>query len=91
MALWIKIEKLCMLTSRDQQRSRKEISMINILDKLLTPIEVSKHLGISVETLNTWRATNRYNLPYVKVGRLVRYRIEDIQTFLNSRIQTTTT
>jgi predicted site-specific integrase-resolvase len=42
---------------------------------LLTPLEVSNILGISVETLSVWRATNRYPLPYVKAGRLVRYRL----------------
>jgi excisionase family DNA binding protein len=54
---------------------------------LLTPAEVSAILGLSVETLNTWRATNRYPLPYVKVGRLVRYRSMDLQAFIESRLQ----
>ncbi|PCJ09737.1 MAG: hypothetical protein COB16_03340 [Rhodobacteraceae bacterium] len=40
---------------------------------LLTPEQVSDYLGVSVETLNVWRCTKRYNLPYLKVGRLVRY------------------
>jgi len=60
--------------------------MTGTLNKLLTPDEVSKHLGISVETLNTWRATNRYKLQYIKVGRLVRYRLNDVESFLHSRI-----
>ncbi len=62
--------------------------MNNKLEKLLSPEDVSNSLGVSVETLNTWRATNRYNLPYIKVGRLVRYRINDVQEFLNSRLCT---
>lgn len=53
---------------------------------LLTPFEVSKTLGVDVETLNTWRTTKRYKLPYVKVGRLVRYRKQDLESFINSRI-----
>lgn len=52
--------------------------------KLLTPSEVAKLLGVAVETLNVWRATKRYPLPYVKAGRLVRYRQEDVQEFINS-------
>lgn len=55
--------------------------------KLLTPIEVSEILGVSIETLNVWRATNRYPLPYVKAGRLVRYRLADINQFIESRLQ----
>lgn len=58
---------------------------------LLTPSEVSEVLGVSVETLNVWRATNRYPLPYVKAGRLVRYRLSDVNAFIESRLQGATT
>ncbi len=57
-----------------------------ITEKLLTPYEVAEMLGVSVETLNVWRATNRYPLPYVKAGRLVRYRNADLQAFIESRL-----
>ncbi len=60
---------------------------MNIQNNLLTPKEVSRILGISVETLNVWRATNRYQLPYVKAGRLVRYRSSDVTAFIESRLQ----
>lgn len=55
-------------------------------ERLLTKEQVSEILGISVGTLAVWRATKRYNLPYVKSGRLVRYRAEDVQGFINSRL-----
>lgn len=55
--------------------------------RLLTPPEVADHLGVSVETLNVWRCTKRYPLPYVKVGRLVRYRVSDVEAFEVSRLQ----
>ena len=55
--------------------------------KLLTKEDVSQILGVSVGTLAVWRATKRYNLPYVKSGRLVRYREEDVQAFIDSRLQ----
>ena len=57
--------------------------MTNI--KLLTPQEVSEILGVSVETLNVWRATKRYPLPYVKSGRLVRYQLADVEKFIVDR------
>ncbi len=41
--------------------------------KLLTPSQVAEILGVSVATLATWRATQRYDLAFTKVGRLVRY------------------
>lgn len=56
-------------------------------EQLLTKEEVSSILGVSVGTLAVWRATKRYNLPYVKSGRLVRYRAEDVQAFIASRLQ----
>lgn len=54
--------------------------------QLLTKEDVSGILGVTTGTLAVWRTTKRYNLPYVKSGRLVRYRDEDVQAFINSRI-----
>jgi len=53
----------------------------------MTPKEVADYLGVSTETLNVCRCTKRYNLPYIKVGRLVRYRIEDVEKFVTFRIE----
>jgi len=58
------------------------------LTKLLTPEQTAERLGILAKTLDVWRCTQRYNLPYVKVGRLVRYRESDIEAFIESRLQT---
>lgn len=55
--------------------------------RLLTKEDVSRILGVSVGTLAVWRATKRYNLPYVKSGRLVRYREEDVQAFIEARLR----
>ncbi|SIT08820.1 helix-turn-helix domain-containing protein [Paracoccus saliphilus] len=54
---------------------------------LMTPDQVAAYLGVSVETLNVWRCTKRYNLPYIKAGRLVRYRREDVDAFITDRMQ----
>ena len=54
--------------------------------KLLTPDEVANNLGVTTHTLAVWRSTGRYNLPYVKSGRLVRYREDDVQAFIESRV-----
>ncbi len=52
---------------------------------LLTPKETSQLIGVGNDTLAVWRSTKRYNLPYIKVGRLVRYRLSDVEAFLNRR------
>lgn len=51
-------------------------------EPLLSPIEVSEYIGVPVTTLAVWRCTGRVRLPFVKVGRGVRYRREDIEAFL---------
>ncbi|WP_372574159.1 helix-turn-helix domain-containing protein [Ruegeria jejuensis] len=62
--------------------------MANTFPKsLMTPEQVADYLGVSVETLNVWRCTKRYNLPFVKAGRLVRYRMQDVEAFVASRLQ----
>lgn len=43
---------------------------------------VAIKLGVSRATLQAWRCTRRVNLPFIKVGRLVRYRQEDIDAFI---------
>lgn len=53
--------------------------------RLLTPDEVAEMLGVQAKTLSVWRYTKRYDLPYVKSGRLVRYREEDVTDFIMSR------
>jgi len=51
--------------------------------KLLTPDEVSRLLGVTKHTLAVWRSSGRYNLSFVKTGRLVRYHQSDVDRFLN--------
>ena len=53
---------------------------------LLAPPEAATVLGVATGTLEVWRCTRRYPLPYVKVGRLVRYRRADLLAFIESRI-----
>jgi excisionase family DNA binding protein len=43
-------------------------------DELLSTEQMAKLLGVSPNTLEVWRCTKRYALPYIKIGRNVRYR-----------------
>ena len=51
-------------------------------NELLTPDDVAELLDVSSQTLASWRTTGRYDLPFVRIGRLVRYRRADIEEFL---------
>ena len=57
---------------------------------LIPPNDAAKILGVTAPTLSVWRATQRYNLPYVKIGGKVMYRPEDIQDFIKRRTMTQT-
>lgn len=54
-------------------------------DRLLTTPEAAKMLDVSPKTLEVWRCVKRYPLPYVKIGRNVRYPSSAIQDFIESR------
>ena len=58
--------------------------------QLLTPNQVSRILGVKRHTLAVWRCSGRYKLPFIKVGRLVRYRLEDVQAFLADQSRSST-
>ncbi len=51
----------------------------------LTTAEAAEFLGLSAETLTTWRCTKRYEIPYLKVGKKVFYVLTDLETWLESR------
>ncbi len=52
---------------------------------LLTNLQAAEFLGVSFHSLQIWRTTGRYDLPYIKVGRLVRYKLGDLRKFLCDR------
>ncbi len=58
------------------------------LPKLLRPEEVAELLGVDLHTLAVWRCEGRYNLPYVKVGRLVRYPEDSVKNFVREGLRT---
>lgn len=49
---------------------------------LLTPGQTAEQLNIPVSTLSRWRSERR-ELPYVTVGRLIRYRQADINRWID--------
>lgn len=61
-------------------------------DVLLTPKEAAAILQLSISTLSSWRLSGKHGdtLPYIKVGRSVRYRKSAIDNFLEISARTHT-
>lgn len=55
------------------------------VDAILDNTSAAEYIGVSPGTLEVWRCTKRYPIPFVKVGRLVRYRQSALDAFLASR------
>lgn len=53
-------------------------------DKLLNTKELSKYLGIAISTIMQYRVDGT-GPNYVKLGHLVRYRISDVEAWLESK------
>jgi excisionase family DNA binding protein len=53
--------------------------------ELLTSEQAAAYIGVSPGTLEVWRCTKRYHIPFIKVGRLVRYRKSELDSFLDKR------
>lgn len=58
---------------------------IAVKPKLLTTEEAAEFLGVSAGTLAVWRCLARYRLPFVKIGRNVRYDEADLREWMESR------
>ena len=54
-------------------------------DTLIEPPAAAEMLCVEVQTLEAWRCHRRYPLPYVRIGRSIRYRVGDIAAFIASR------
>ena len=50
------------------------------MTKLLSPQELSTALNISIETVYAW--TSQKRIPYIKMGRLVRFNVDEVNKWL---------
>lgn len=53
--------------------------------KLLNTAAAAELLGVTPGTLEVWRSTKRYAIPYIRVGRLIRYQRAALDAWLLSR------
>jgi excisionase family DNA binding protein len=54
-------------------------------NQLLNEAQTAELIGVSPQTLSIWRCSGRYRLPYIRCGRLIRYRRSDVEAWLESR------
>jgi excisionase family DNA binding protein len=62
-----------------------------LTSELLTTDQVATALGLSSRTLAAWRSSRTNSLPYLKTGSRVRYRPQDVATWLESRVRSAST
>lgn len=56
----------------------------------LDPRLAAQALGLQPNTLAIWRSAGRYDLPYTRSGRSIRYRLHDLAEFVARRTQCNT-
>jgi excisionase family DNA binding protein len=73
-----------------KERSMTQINSFGVAaahSELLSRVEAAAYLGVARQTLAIWACTNRYDLPYVKIGKLVKYRKSDLDAFIAKNVQ----
>ena len=53
--------------------------------KLMNSREAAAYLGVKPDTLSVWRCTKAVRIPYIKVGSLVKYRLQDLEDYLEQQ------
>jgi len=54
----------------------------NLSNPLLTRKQAANFLGCKENTLAVWATNKRYDLPFYKIGRLVKYKLDDLENFV---------
>ncbi|MBA3995282.1 MAG: DNA-binding protein [Cyanobacteria bacterium DS2.3.42] len=68
------------------QKTDAKASFSRFDNELLSRREAAAYLGIAENTLAIWKSSGRYSLPYIKLGRLVKYRRIDLDAFIMNRL-----
>ena len=64
--------------------SQSEITLSD--DVIITTAQASKLLSTPESTLNKWRSTGENNIPYLKIGRNVRYRTTELKKWVDAHM-----
>ena len=59
-------------------------AMVNVVnDDLMTRKELAEYLKVSPNTINRWKIEGKYpDLPEIKIGRILRYRLSEIDAWM---------
>lgn len=57
-------------------------------DEIIDAHEAARRIGTTAACLNTWRCTGRIKIPFIRIGRSIRYRASSIQEFLQKHTVT---
>lgn len=57
---------------------------------VLNRIRAAEYVGLSVVALDQDRVKGRFGIPFVKMGRSVRYRVADLDAFLERSVRCNT-
>ena len=71
-----------MLISNELLSRKQDADVLGFSGKLISPKETAEILGVTEGTLSVWRCTNRYDLPFVKIGS----KVGDFRHFTNARL-----
>lgn len=83
------VETASNVSNRVYQRRKRFRTAPNPPDKtLLTDEEAAYVLDLDPDSLAVFRSTGRHQIPYIKIGRNVRYRRSDLEAWLISRTHT---
>jgi hypothetical protein len=52
------------------------------MERLQNNLNAADYIGIPANTLQYWRTTGAQQIPFIKVGRRVMYRISDLDAWL---------
>jgi predicted DNA-binding transcriptional regulator AlpA len=52
---------------------------------MLNEKQTAAYLDLAPGTLAVWRSSGRYSLPFLKIGRKVRYHLSDLENWIASR------
>lgn len=55
-------------------------------DTMMKRPKAAAYIGVCEQTLANWATSGRYELPFIKVGRAVRYRKADLDRWLEQRV-----
>lgn len=64
--------------------------MITIEKQLLKEAEAAEFIDLKPQTLASWRCKGVNDLPFLKIGRAVRYRRTDLEAWMEQRTATCT-